>query len=85
MTGALLVLLLGVGLAHPSDAAPNTEARARLRALEGLLDEEDYNGAHAALEELRVQHPEAAESLDFFGGRIAFGEGRYIVWICEPR
>ncbi len=77
MTQALFVLLLSVGLAHPSDVGSSAEARARLRALEGLLDEEDYAGAHAAWEELRVQHPENAESLDFYGGRIAFGEGRY--------
>jgi len=70
VTQALLVLLVSVGLAHPSDVGSSAEARARLRALEGLLDEEDYAGAHAAWEELRVQHPEEAESLDFFGGRI---------------
>ncbi|MGO9828992.1 MAG: peptidase MA family metallohydrolase [Myxococcaceae bacterium] len=77
MTQALLLLLLGVGLGHPSDVGSSAEARARLRSLEGLLDEEDYAGAHATWDELRVQHPEASESLDFFGGRIAFGEGRY--------
>jgi len=77
VTHALLVLLLSVGLAHPSEAAPSGEVRARLRALEGLLDEEDYAGARLAWEELRTQHPEASEALDFLGGRIAFGEGRY--------
>ncbi len=77
MTRALLALLLATGLSGPAAAGSSAEARARLRALEGLLDEEDYAAAHAAWEELRGQHPDAAESLDFFGGRVAFGEGRY--------
>ena len=72
-----LLLLFALGLSVPAAAAPGAEARARLRALEGLLDEEDYSGAHAAWEELRGQQPDASEALDFFGGRIAFGEGRY--------
>jgi len=77
MTRVLLVLLLAVSLRPAVAAPPSAEARARLHTLESLLDEEDYTAAHAAWEELRAQHPDPAESLDFFGGRIAFGEGRY--------
>jgi tetratricopeptide (TPR) repeat protein len=73
---ALLLLTL-TGFALRGIAAPSPEARARMHTLEALLDEEDYAGARAAYEELRAQHPDAAESLDFLGGRIAFGEGRY--------
>jgi tetratricopeptide (TPR) repeat protein len=76
MTRPFLVLLLAVGVL-PAAATPSTEARVRLHTLESLLDEEDYAGAHAAWQELRTQHADASESLDFFGGRIAFGEGRY--------
>jgi tetratricopeptide (TPR) repeat protein len=75
MTRLLLGLLLL--LSAPVHAAPAAEARARLRALEGMLDEEDYAGAHAAWEELKSQPADATDTLDFFGGRIAFGEGRY--------
>ena len=71
-TALLLCFLLG----SSALAAPSAEVRARLHALEGLLDEEDYAGARAAFEELRAQHADA-ESLDFLGGRIAFGEGHY--------
>lgn len=75
MTRVLLLLSLVFGL--PAAAATSPEARARLHSLEALLDEEDYAGAHLAYEELRAQRPDASESLDFLGGRIAFGEGRY--------
>lgn len=75
MTRALLLFWLASAL--PSAAATGPESRARLHSLEALLDEEDYVGAHAAYEELKAQHPDASESLDFLGGRIAFGEGRY--------
>ncbi len=71
----LSVLLLVLGpLAHAG--AAGVEVRTHLRALEGLLDEEDYSGARAELERLRSAHPEG-ESFDFFAGRVAFGEGHY--------
>ena len=76
MTRALLFLLLTAGSLDAA-AATSPESRARLHSLENLLDEEDYAGAHAAYEELRAQRPDASESLDFMGVRIAFGEGRY--------
>lgn len=75
MSRLVLVVLLLLG--HPVVAAPSAELRARVHALEGLLDEEDYAGARVAYDELRAQHADAAELLDFLGGRIAFGEGRY--------
>lgn len=77
MMRAVLVLLLATSLRPEASAAPSAEVRARLHALESFLDEEDYAGAHAAWEELKAQHADAPESLDFLGGRIAFGEGRY--------
>jgi hypothetical protein len=63
---AFLVFLLLVG--RQATAAPGAEVRARVHALESLLDEEDYAGARAAYEELRAQHADASESLDFLGG-----------------
>jgi tetratricopeptide (TPR) repeat protein len=71
-TTALACLLLA-GLAW---AAPPADVRARVRALEELLDEEDYIAARAELERLRPGH-EGNESFDFFSGRVLFGEGRY--------
>jgi len=76
MTRALLLVLLLIG-GRIGAATPSAESRARLHTLESLLDEEDYAAAHAAWEELRTQRPDASEALDFFGGRIALGEGRY--------
>ncbi len=64
--------LLAAGLAW---AAP-ADVRAKVRALEESLDEEDYVAARAELERLRQGH-EGNESFDFFAGRVAFGEGRY--------
>jgi tetratricopeptide (TPR) repeat protein len=48
-----------------------------MRALEEMLDEEDYLAARAELERLRATTPAGGESFDFFAGRVAFGEGRY--------
>jgi tetratricopeptide (TPR) repeat protein len=73
----LLVLLLLLLADRAAAATPSAEARARLHTLESLLDEEDYAAAHGAWDELRAQRPDASEALDFFGGRIALGEGRY--------
>src|SRR6516165_10398421 len=57
-------------------APPTPETRARVRALEELLDEEDYVAARAELDRLKQGHDDN-ESFDFFAGRVAFGEGRY--------
>ena len=70
-TAALLLLVAGL-----SWAAPPADVRSRVRALEELLDDEDYVGARAELDRLR-QGNEKNESFDFFAGRVAFGEGRY--------
>ena len=67
---ACILLVTSLAWAAPADV------RARVRALEELLDEEDYAGARAELERLRPGH-EQTESLDFFSGRILFGEGKY--------
>jgi hypothetical protein len=67
---AIAFLLLG-GLAwatRPRTCAPG------VRALEELLDEEDYVAARAELERLK-QGNQQNESVDFFAGRVAFGEG----------
>ena len=71
---ALLAALLVAGLAWA--ATPSADVRARVRALEELLDEEDYVSARAELDRLK-QGREQNESFDFFTGRLAFGEGRY--------
>src|SRR6516165_8823097 len=57
-------------------APPTPETRARVRALEELLDEEDYVAARAELDRLK-QGRDDNESFDFFSGRVAFGEGHY--------
>jgi tetratricopeptide (TPR) repeat protein len=73
----LLLLCFTLGLAGSARGAPSPEVRARLHTVEMLLDEEDYRAAGTALEELKAQHPGGLEALNYFGGRIAFGEGRY--------
>ncbi|HXX31188.1 MAG TPA: tetratricopeptide repeat protein [Myxococcaceae bacterium] len=77
MTLGHLLLAAALALSSVGSAAPSAEARARLHTLETLLDEEDYVGARAALDELRARTPSGLEALDYFAGRIAFGEGRY--------
>jgi len=72
-----LLLLVALTLAPGARAAVSSEARARLHTLETLLDEEDYGGARAAFDELKARYPSGLEPLDYFGGRIAFGEGKY--------
>ena len=72
-----LLLLLALALAPVAWAGVSAEARARLHTLETLLDEEDYTAARAALDELKARYPSGLEALDYFGGRIAFGEGKY--------
>jgi len=67
---ACLLLVAGLAWAAPADI------RARVRALEELLDEEDYVAARAELDRLK-QGRDDNESFDFFAGRVAFGEGRY--------
>jgi tetratricopeptide (TPR) repeat protein len=75
---AALLLALGLLGMPPAHAAPpSPETRARVRALEEMLDEEDYLAARAELERLRGSAPIGGESFDFFSGRVAFGEGRY--------
>jgi len=69
-TAACLLLVAGLAWAAPADI------RARVRALEELLDEEDYVAARAELDRLKQGHDDN-ESFDFFAGRVAFGEGRY--------
>ena len=75
MRGArsLALLLLCGGLVQ---AGPAADVRGRVKALEELLDDEDYAGARAELDRLREEHADN-ESFDFFAGRVAFGEGRY--------
>ena len=70
---AAVCLLLVAGVAW---ASPSADVRARVRALEELLDEVDYVGARAELDRLK-QGRDDNESFDFFSGRVAFGEGRY--------
>jgi tetratricopeptide (TPR) repeat protein len=72
-----LLLLVALTLAPGVRAGVSAEARARLHTLETLLDEEDYGAARAAFDELKARYPSGLEALDYFGGRIAFGEGRY--------
>ena len=68
---ACLLLLAGVAWAAPADV------RARVRALEELLDDGRTTSPRAhELDRLR-QGREENESFDFFAGRVAFGEGRY--------
>ena len=73
----LLPLLLLLTPSGDAGAAPTAETRARLHTIESLLDEEDYGAARSAWNELKALHPDGLEALDYFGGRIAFGEGRY--------
>jgi len=70
---SVVAILVLSGLAW---AGPPADVRARVKAVEELLDEEDYIGARAELERLKQGHAEN-ESLDFFSGRVLFGEGRY--------
>ncbi|HET6980925.1 MAG TPA: hypothetical protein VFI53_02235, partial [Myxococcaceae bacterium] len=69
-SAACILLVTSLTWAAPADV------RARVRALEELLDEEDYAAAHAELDRLQ-KGQEKNESFDFFAGRVAFGEGRY--------
>ena len=75
MRRAAAACLLLLALGTDAWSAP-PDVRARVRALEELLDEEDYVAARAELDRLR-QGREENESLDFFAGRVAFGEGHY--------
>ena len=68
MRRAAAACLLLLALGTDAWSAP-PDVRARVRALEELLDEEDYVAARAELDRLR-QGREENESLDFFAGRV---------------